>query len=691
MTGHRAGIERSRAIRATRNRTFRAPLWIAAALFWALSAPSVATAQNAGQGSEIVILGRVLDEPPGATAYGTVRIDRDRLTSSASGQLEDVLRDVAGLQQFRRADSRSANPSSQGVTLRALGGNASSRALVLLDGVPQADPFFGYIPFTALVPDRLGQVRVTRGGGAGPFGAGALAGAIELVSASRAQLPVVDGSAFYGSRSSEQLDASLSPDLGGGFISASGRLERGDGFFTSPADDRGPGDVRARYRNWSGSIRGVAPVDAQTEIQTRVLIFRDHRTLRFRGADSRSEGQDASIRLVHNGGWPIDALAYVQARDFANKVISSSTLRLALDQRHTPSNGIGGKIEVRPPIGGSHVLRIGLDARQMQGTLYEDGYSALTGQPTVLRQGGGKSSTSGVFVEDDWTLGRVVLTAGARVDRWTITDGYYEERVPGGARVTDQHFADRKGVAGTGRAGAVVEVMPGVRIRAAAYGGFRLPTLNELYRPFTIFPILTLSNAALKPERLQGAEVGVELDPAPGASFAVTAFANRLHNAVANVTLTPVLRQRRNIDAIRVRGVEATARLARGPFSVKASYAFNDARVRASGLAAALEDRAPAQSPRHTASATLAWQPVIGPTFSMTLRRVGRQFEDDLETNVLPPATTLDAVATQPVTGRLTMVIRAENVFDETVVTRNSGGSIDLGTPRTLWLGLRLR
>ena len=64
-----------------------------------------------------------------------------------------------------------------------LGGNASSRALILLDGVPMSDPFFGYIPFSALAPERLESVRVTRGGGSGPFGSGALSGTIELESA----------------------------------------------------------------------------------------------------------------------------------------------------------------------------------------------------------------------------------------------------------------------------------------------------------------------------------------------------------------------------------------------------------------------------------------------------------------------------------------------------------------------------
>src|SRR3546814_16864360 len=92
-------------------------------------------------------------------------IDRDRLNATASGGIEDALASVAGFQQCRRTDSRASNPSAQGVTLRALGGNATSRALMLLDGVPVADPFFGYIPLSALAPERLAGIRVTRGGG----------------------------------------------------------------------------------------------------------------------------------------------------------------------------------------------------------------------------------------------------------------------------------------------------------------------------------------------------------------------------------------------------------------------------------------------------------------------------------------------------------------------------------------------
>src|SRR3546814_19430287 len=113
--------------------------------------PTVAAAATeAPDPDRIVVTGEGLSLPPGTPAYGSVIIDRDRLTNSASGRIESVLGDVAGFQQFRRSVRRSANPTAQGATLRALGGNASSRTLLLLGGVPMADPFSGHTPFSHL-------------------------------------------------------------------------------------------------------------------------------------------------------------------------------------------------------------------------------------------------------------------------------------------------------------------------------------------------------------------------------------------------------------------------------------------------------------------------------------------------------------------------------------------------------------
>ena len=638
-------------------------------------------------GDDIIILGTGLALPPGVPAYGATVIDRERLANDASGRVENVLADVAGFQQFRRSDSRSANPSAQGATLRALGGNASSRTLVLLDGVPIADPFFGYIPFSALVPDRLSAIRVTRGGGSGAFGSGAVAGTIELVSAGRRDLPVYAGEAFYGSRDSQEVSASLSPSLGGGFATISGRFERGDGFQTTPVGQRVAATAPARYRNWSAGTRAVIPIGAAAELQVRGLLFGDNRLLRFRGADSSSTGEDASIRFVSRGDWKIDAIAYLQARNFTNKVISATTFRLTLDQRNTPSTGLGGKVELRPPVGPDHVLRVGGDVRAADGELFEDAYSAA-GLVTARRNAGGKTTTAGLFVEDDWTIGKLVLTGGVRADRWTITQGFFRERNAAGALAVNNAFAGRSGTEVTGRGGMLLHAASWIDLRGAAYTGFRLPTLNELYRPFTVFPITTQANANLTPERLRGIEGGVDLKPLPGMAIGLTAFYNRLGDAIANVTIGANLRRRANVRAIEAKGVEATFVWRTGAVMMSGSFALSDSKVRAPGMA--FDGFRPAQSPRHAASGTIAWTPRSGALLSLTARYVGDKYEDDLQANVLPAATTVDVFAKIPLGHGVAIVARAENLFDAAVVTRNQAGSIDLGTPRTLWIGVRI-
>jgi outer membrane cobalamin receptor len=653
-----------------------------------ISALHAQTAPEDGDAADIIVLGRGLALPPGTPAYGSVTIDREKLLSEASGQLESALAGVAGFQQFRRSDSRSANPSSQGVTLRALGGNATSRALVLLDGVPQADPFFGSVPFNLLVPDRLGAVRVTRGGGAGAFGAGTVAGTIELFSADRSQLPLLQGSGFYGSRDSQELSATFSPDIGAGFISVSGKWARGDGFNTTPIAQQNAATVPARYSTWSLGIAGVAPVGDQGEIQSRVSFYRDDRTLRFEGADNGQDGQDASLRFVWRGDWQIEALGYVQFRNFDNIVISSTSFRPTLDQRNTPATGIGGKIEVRPPTGENNVLRIGADTRVTSADMYENALNATTGVTTARRAAFGRQMTTGFYIEDDLTLGDLVVTAGARADRWSITDGRFTERNGAGTVVIDNIYADRDKWEASFRGGLLWHAAEGIDLRAAGYTSFRMPTLNELYRSFAVFPVTTRANAQLDPERLRGAEVGVDLSPIPGLRLSATAFYNRLANAVANVTIGTNLRQRENVDAIVAKGVELSGSARVGPFDLDASYAYNDSTVEASGAALALDGLRPAQSPTHMASATLAWTGPRNIRLASTVRYAGPQYEDDLQTDVLPGVATVDGYVRLPLSKRFALVGRVENALDATILTRKVGNSIDLGTPRTFWIGI---
>jgi vitamin B12 transporter len=643
---------------------------------------------------EIVVTGTGLAPPPAAPAYDTQEIGAERLGSTASGRIEDALSAIAGFQQFRRSDSRSANPSAQGVTLRALGGNATSRSLVLLDGVPMADPFFGYIPLSALAPERLALARVTRGGGAGAFGAGAVAGTIELESAGPDQLGWLSAEALSDDRGESELSGTIAPRLGAGFAVASARWDRGQGFWTTPASQRVPASARARYDSWSTSLRAVAPLAPKIELQARGLLFGDARTLRFTGADSTSSGQDASLRVVGKGHWQFDVLAFLQARNFSNVVISSTTFRKTLDQRATPSTGWGGKAELRPPLSGALTLRLGTDWRVADGTMFEDAYSGVTGLVTARRRAGGRNSDLGLYAETDWRLGALTLTSGLRADRWTIAGGYFTEANAAGTVTLSNRFADRSGWQTSLRGGAVLRLGQvlggGLDLRGSAYTGLRLPTLNELYRPFTVFPVTTRANAGLVNERLVGFEAGFDWSLGGALHLSATAFDNKVEHAIANVTIGRNLRERRNVDAVRARGIELGLGAQVGRVSLDGSLAWTDARLAASGASVALDGKRPAQTPQLAASATLAWQPHPGWRLALSAKHVGAQYEDDLQTDLLPAATTLDAFAALPLGNRVQLVLRGENLTGTMVVTRNQAGSIDLGAPRTIWAGFRI-
>ncbi len=660
--------------------------------------------------ADIVVTGRGLANPLGDAAYDVVTIDRARLTGSASGWIEDILRDAAGFAQFRRSDSRSAQPTSQGATLRGLGGNASSRALVLLDGVPQTDPFGGWLSWAALVPERLGQVRVTRGGGSGAFGPGALAGTIELSSAGPEELAPLWGKLAYGSRDSLDAGLGVSGKLAGGFASLSGSYARGDGFIPIVASQRGPVDFPARYRQYSVAGHVVAPLGGDVELQANGLAFHDARTRGVPFTPNRTNGADASLQLIGRGPWGWQALAYLQTRDFSSGFASLDAARITatetLDQYKVPGTGVGGKLELRPPLGEGIELRLGADTRITDGRTKER-YQFVAGVPTRGRVAGGRTETFGAFAEASATpIERLTLTGGARIDRWRIEDGRLRERtLATGALLTDTAFPDRDGWRPTARAGIAYRPAGAITLRGAGYLGWRLPTLNELYRPFRVGADATAANAGLDPERLRGADVGIDYRPFPQFRASATLFTNRLEDAITNVTLARgpgvfpgvgfvsaagFYRQRQNLDAVASRGIELDGRLALRRWSFAASYALTDAKVRSSGAAATLDGLRPAQTARQQASATLGWERPAGEKAMLTLHYVGPQYEDDQNSAKLDDAVTLDASVAVPLGRGLSIEAGAENLANARVEAGISGGTlIERATPRTLWLGVR--
>lgn len=350
-------------------------------------------------------------------------------------------------------------------------------------------------------------------------------------------------------------------------------------------------------------------------------------------------------------------------------------------------------------------LRLGADTRRTTGETRELA-NYVSGQPTRRRFAGGETWTGGAFAEASAQTGGMMLSGGVRIDRWEVSQGHLRElTISTGAVTRNDLFPGRHGWLPTARGGVVAPIGGGLSLRGAAYLGWRMPTLNELFRPFRASADATAANPGLDPERLAGAEAGLEFDDGPW-RLSVTGFANRLKDVIANVTLGQgpgtfpqvgfvvaggTFRQRENVDAVNVRGIETSAEWNRGPWAVRAGMSLTHARMETSGAAAVLNGLRPAQTPDFAGSVSASWEQG-GRAAQILLRRVGPQYEDDLNTRLLKGATTLDASAAWPLAHRLQLIGRVENLTDALVIAGiGSDGAVEHATPRTWWIGLRLR
>ena len=641
----------------------------------------------------IIVSGQAITPAAGDEAFGAVRLGAGDL-QSASGRIEDALRGIGGVQLFRTASTRTANPTAEGITARGLAGNASSRVEVTLDGVPLADPFFGFVGWGALIGQPVARAELVRGGGLG--GPGALAGTLALVSAH-------DGGAMVrgGSRNGLEAEAGLYAPVHGGTLGLNAGFSRGDGYLL--VERPGIADVPAAYRQWSVAGTAQASVGV-VSLEARLSGFADRRLRGIADAEIGSEGGDFSVSARLNEGWRPHILAYGKLRNFTTVTRTLDAARAvattALDQIKTPASGWGLEAGVEPPLGDDSALRLGAAWRAFEGRTVEQ-FRYVAGAPTRGRVAGGNQQVASLFANGSHRASdALLLTAAGRVDHWRIGAGRLDEfDLATGLSTLHEPSPARTGTEFSGRLGAVWRPVGAIRLRAAGYRGWRLPTLNELHRPFRAGSDATAANPALNPEHLWGAEAGIGWQPLDGIDLSATLFWNRLADSIANVTLGvgpgvfPGVgfvgaggryRQRQNLGAIETHGIEAEARVPLGPLHFRASAAYADARVHGG----AIDGLRPAQAPRFSGSAGLGWEGHAGGA-AVTLRHVGARFEDDQNQRRLAAATTVDASASVRLGHGLSAEFAAENLADAKIETGFSGSQLERGQPRTLWVGLR--
>jgi outer membrane receptor protein involved in Fe transport len=652
---------------------------------------------------EIVIVAPRLPEAPGEAAYSAFAIDEASLENAI--RLDDALRAAPGVSLFRRNDSGAANATTQGLSVRGIAPSGAGRALVTLDGQPINDPFGGWVLWGALPPETIAGAVVLRGAGAGPYGAGALTGAV-MLEERRGQ-----GASFSleGGEDGYFRAAGVGEAQNDAFsLMLAAATQRSDGWIPV-REGRGAADTEVAFETASAVARAQWRGDGLV-FAARLAGFADERSAGLVGADSASDSASLSFTLADPAGplaWRVQAWAI--GSDFANTSVSvapdRSSTTPANDQTSTPALGWGGNAALRWTNEDSGV-EIGADLRTADGETRER-FLFSGGQFTRSRVAGGRTLTAGAYVEAWRGAGPWLFSGGARIDQYRAFDGRRVERnLLTGAPTLVFMPEDAETTAPTARL-AVRRSFGETFFRSAVYAGFRPPTLNELHRPFRVGNDVTEANAALEPERLVGADLGVGGDHDDW-SWDAGLFVTRLDDAIVNVTLGAgpgvfppgvfvpaggAYRQRQNAGRIEAAGIEAEARGAWGEtLSWRAALLYTDARVDGAAAAPALTGLRPAQSPEWSATAGLAWRAGDATTLSADLSYESARFEDDLNSRELSPATVLDLRLEQRIAEGALIYAALDNALDADVETAETATGIEsFGPPRAIRVGLRVR
>ncbi len=665
----------------------------------------------------VVVSARYPDATLPESAFSQFNLEREELTSAPQGFLDEALKTkVPGFSLFRRASSEVANPTSQGPTLRNIGPNGAGRTLVLLDGIPMNDPFGGWVNWQRFPAAMLGDASIIQGGGAGLFGNNALGGTIHLT---RHRPQHFSASIMGGSRELWDGTLLLRQDFGPAEVDALLHGQTSGGYPTVRSDQRGPVDIDADSSSclFEGGVRTQLAPDLEAVV--RASWFEEERSNGTPYTGNSTEALDLSFGLTgHAGEVRWETLLFYQDRRYESTFSSVNGTRTAetpaLDQYNVPAQSLGFSFTTTLPgglvwwdrgSGDDSRLITGIDARWTEGETQER-FRYVDGRFLNDRKAGGQQLLLGAFAEQLWDVSEdLSVTLGGRLDYWNLNDGSRVEKViDSGELLLNNRFDDRDGLTANGRLGAAWAVAEQITLRGAAYTGFRVPTLNELYRPFRVGNDITAANDALEPETLVGLDAGVNWRPVETVSLNAGVFWNRLNDAVTNVTLLEgyavapdgtvvpeggVYRQRQNVEAAITTGVELGAEWdVVEQLRVSTSYCFTHTEINDSN--GDLEGKALAQAPDHVLTGGLTWKPHALWEARVQARYGSEQFEDDLNTLTLADYVVWDASITYHIREGVSLSFVAANVFDTEVETgKTASGIVTVGAPR--WLGLRLK
>lgn len=493
--------------------------------------------------------GTPLDEIP----LNTTVLTKEVLEVAPDQTIDQILKNVPGV-ILNDTPYYQKDPTGQSINVRGLG---NARTLVLIDGVPANDAFYGTVQWNLVPMSSIDSVEFIRGGVSslwgnfgmggviniktktpansqqevsasyGAFGTGNVAASKDLIASENLQLRF---STDYFNTDGYQNIATISPASsaniknGQGPSASNNSNVRMQGYFKANQDTNG--FFRVGYHTMSNLSSGYAFATNITQeatvaggLTTR-LDDMSKVDVNFMYESTGFNKQNGSTTTSRSNSIP------------ANTPYINATYQ-------DPYSTVGASAQyTQEATGLIDQYVVGVDARNIAGSnltnnLNNNGTSAAVnyaqGQQTFYGLMGQLKSKAESFPLE--------TTLAARIDQWNSQTPTNYNAGPNGVNPAYQNIPNQSKTQLSPTLGLLYKMNKNWDIRSAAYQAFHAPGMNNTLRSYGSSSGYSFANPNLTPETMTGYEVGTDYRWREGFGQ-LTAFNNYIQNAVATYSLS---------------------------------------------------------------------------------------------------------------------------------------------------------
>ena len=716
-----------------RSHRFALLLIVPSAMSWAQIAPPPNYDQKL---SDVVVNATRSDTPLDQMPLNTTILTKEVLESSPDQTIDQVLKNVPGV-FLNDVPYYQKDPTGQSINVRGLG---YGRTLVLIDGLPANDAFYGTVQWNLVPMSSIESVEFVRGGVSSLYGNYGMGGVINI-NTKTPKNSSQEVSASYGSFGTGNVAASK--DL---IVSDAMQMRFSADYFSSEGFQNYATISPGSPSNIKNGMGTDAVKNSNVRLQNYFKPTQDTNAFLRMGYSTMADLsnnyaiapnliQTADVAAGSTTKIDVDKKAqvnvYYQNTNFYKQTANNLTAapyKPYINANYTdPYSTVGASAQYTHDLklAGIDQYILAVDARNISASNQTNNL-ASTGAVNSVNYAQGQQNFYGLLGQIKSKASAIPLeaTLGARVDAWNSQTPTYSNTNYGTGNTGIPTYSSVPNQSKTQLSpslGLLYNVSSDWDLRSAAYQAFHAPSMNNTLRSYgNSVSGYSLANPNLTPETMTGYEVGTDYRWKSG--FAqLTAFNNYITNAITSYKITSANWAFAN-SLCTSSGISGCTQTSTSPGYTNVSYYTNQQNLLSQGLElqyhhdinphwgldggysytkttltwSATSDPINTQVggvPRNMANAGLTYYPVPQASLTTTVRYVGNSW---MATGSLPvPAYAVVGLkANYQVTPQAAVFASVVNLFNRQYVTFNiasQASSYQVGMPQAITVGARIQ